>query len=175
MEYIYFCSCLSGQTFTRVPVNLSTFPYVYLFTCPPFYMTTFLHFYSSTCIHVNLPTYRLAYISTCLLVNLSSCQLAYRFTCSPGLPVYQPTTKLAYQYTSLILVYQFTYLPVICVSMFLCVYESILIIFNNHFRTRNVIYFFILSATPKSLNLCLQNCNQFFISSIQVRLFKSDA
>lgn len=129
----YFCTYLSGQTFTYVPVSLSTFPYVYLFTCPPFYMTTFLHFYLYTC--------QLVYISTCLQVKLSTCQLAYRFTCSPGLPVYQPTTKLAYQYTSLIPVYLFSLLPVICVSIFLSLYKSILIIFNNHFRTRNVFFF----------------------------------
>lgn len=108
---------------------------------------------------------------SCLPVYISTRQYLYLST---NLHVYIPICLLMY-----LLVYYFiclfTCLPVpsiqvICVSIFLHLYNSILMIFTNQFRLRQ--FFTIFQATLILLGLPSQKCNQLFTPSIQVKCCK---
>lgn len=121
--------------------------------------------YFCTCLHVYLFTSQLIcclYLFTHLLVYLSNCQPIYMSTCQPSYPY---ICQLVYLLTCLP-VHLSICLSVICVSIFLNIYESIVIMCKDHF-------------TPPYVNLvfnpkCNRNVNRpinVITSSIQVKCY----
>lgn len=119
---------------------LSTWLTVYFFTCLHAYQFICIGVYFSTFQLIYLSTFTLVYIPACLTINLSIFLIVYLYSC-------QPVHGFTYS-----LVYLSTYLPAIYVLIFLHIYESIIMICDNHFRAPIVKSLTIFPATLKSLD-----------------------
>lgn len=130
--------------FNLSTLHLTTYLPVFLTTSCPTYLYTFLPFYLSIC--TCLPVY--LYLSTCFFV-------------------YSPAWLLAnfqFQSSSLLDYLAMWTLLVIWLSIFLDVYKSTTIIWNDHFRSINVNSLTFFLAILKLLNLLLQNEINLFTS-----------
>lgn len=111
----------------------------------------------STCVTVYLsmwPSSKFLPVTGVQVSTCKNCQLVYFCTC---LPIYitMPPVKLSLcllfsHFFTYLPDYLYTYLPVICISVSLHVYESLIIICNDHFRLANDIFLTFSLATIKS-------------------------
>lgn len=126
-------------TATCLSVYLSSSLPFYLSSCLFFYLSTCLSFHLSTCLFFYLPIFLLVYLSTCLSIH-----------CSTWFPTHWSTCSSIYLFTSS------------------HVYESIIIICNNHLSPSNVFFLNFFSWIFKTAGLLSLKCNQFFTLSIWI-------